>query len=54
MNRQRTTDIASVSGVRRCAGQAFFDNDLSNKKDTAIPPNGCRVSFKEKEPITAF
>ena len=29
MNRQRTTDFASVGGVRRCKSQAFFDKCLS-------------------------
>ena len=46
MNRQGTTIFATLSGVRRCKGQAFFDGKSGSKIikiDTAIPPGYRRV-----------
>lgn len=54
MSCQKTTIFANLGGLRRCRGQAFFDCNLGNKKDTVIPPNGHRIFREITEPITTF
>ena len=54
MSCQKTTIFASLGGVRRCEGQAFFDCNSGNKKDTVIPPNGHRIFRENAEPTTTF
>ena len=51
---QETTIFANLGGVRRRWGQAFFDCNSGNKKDTVVPPNGHRIFREITEPITTF
>ena len=54
MSRQETTIFANLGGLRRCRGQAFFDCNSGNKKDTVVPSNGHRIFGEITEPITTF
>ena len=54
VSRQETTIFTNLGGLRRCRGQAFFDCNLGNKKDTVVPPNGHRIFREITEPITTF